>query len=247
MSHSYIFEGENNRVVRSRALNFAKALNCGNAEPCGVCLSCRTVESGNHPDTFFVTGTKQSGAGVDDIRTQVLLPMAHEPFMYRYKVFIIDKAETLTPAAQNALLKTIEEPAPYGVFLFIAAHRYNFLPTLLSRCVVRKTGGTSETVDSDLKALAEDIAGRAEDMDLYDAFALYPKLEPLEKDELKDFLDLLYIEYGRKITGTAEPKKLWFDSAAAILKAKQAISQNGNERLAIELMLAKLTKEGIQI
>ena len=138
MSHAYIWEAEN-------AHEFAKGLNCLNNEilGCTQCISCKVFESGNHPDTIYVTGTKPSSIGVDDVREQIILPMATKPFRYKYKVFIVENAETLTPQAQNALLKTIEEPAPYGVFLFVCKHVHNFLPTLMSRCV-RKRGGNKE-------------------------------------------------------------------------------------------------------
>jgi len=263
VGHAYIFEGEENAVTRSFALDFAKGLNCLEANDtvfdsgtrltsgCN-CLSCRTFDSANHPDTIFVTGTKQKGIGVDDVRAQVLLPMAHKPFRYNYKVFIVDKAETLTPAAQNALLKTIEEPAPYGFFLFITTHTHNFLPTVLSRCVIRKVrGGQNISIDVDpaLKSLAEDIAARVGGLDVYDAFALYRHFEPLSKEAVQQLLDLLYTEFGRKISHAAEtgqpPEQTWFNSAAAITKTKQILAQNGNAQLAIELMLNKMQREPI--
>ncbi|MCL2215843.1 MAG: hypothetical protein FWB91_02360 [Defluviitaleaceae bacterium] len=244
MSHAYIFEGEG----REAALNFAKGLNCvlSESSPCGECLSCRTFDSFNHPDTIFVSGTKQKGIGVGDVREQVLMPMAHKPFKYKYKVFIVDKAETLTPAAQNALLKTIEEPAPYGFFLFIAAHSFNFLPTMLSRCVLKKVrGGNGFSPHApDLESLAEDIAAKAEGADIYDAFALYRLFESLSKDSVPQVLDILYGIYGQKISRAAKagqaPQETWFNAVAAITKTKKILAGNGNAQLAIELMLNEM-------
>jgi UDP-N-acetylenolpyruvoylglucosamine reductase len=120
---AYIFEGEDTAAVKKAASEFAKEFNCQHREgeaPCNKCTSCRTFQSGNHPDTFYVAATETKSIGVGDVRAQVIDEMATRPFSYRYKVFIIDKAETLTPAAQNALLKTMEEPAPFGVFLLLA-------------------------------------------------------------------------------------------------------------------------------
>jgi len=253
--HAYIFEGENTVSVREKGMAFAKGLNCSapilnqDPTPCGVCLSCRTFESGNHPDTFHINGTKQSGIGVEDIRTQVILPMAYKPFMYKHKVFIVDKAETLTPAAQNALLKTIEEPAPYGVFLFFAANTHNFLPTMLSRCAVKKIRERGDAVsDKTLEDMANELSDTLSDMDLYDAFMQYRKVEPLlDKEALRYLLDLMYASFGAKITGAVnnkqEPKKVWFESTSAITRTKQVLAQNGNTQLALELMFSKMCNE----
>lgn len=250
---AYIFEGEDTAAVKNRALAFAKRLNCGAAgeNACGhydldydvesgaccspqKCLSCRTFESGNHPDTIFVRGTKQSGIGVDDVREQIVIPMASKPFKYKHKVFITERADTLTPAAQNALLKTIEEPAPYGVFLFLAANTFNFLPTVISRCVVKKIRGSAAAGNSDLRKLAEEITAACETADIPEAFALYRKIEPIfkeNKNALQEFLNTLYVLCGEKKN---------FAAADAIIQTKKILSQNGNTQLAIELLLLKM-------
>jgi hypothetical protein len=232
MSHAYIFEGENRASVKSRALHLAKGLNCEHEnDPCGTCLSCRVFESGNHPDTFYVSGTKKTGIGVEDVREQIIMPMAVKPFKYKHKVFIVENADTLTPAAQNALLKTIEEPAPYGVFLFLAANTYNFLPTVLSRCVVKKIHGGAVDTSPEIEALAQEIFTALGSADIPETFALYRKIEPLDKDSLQEFLAALYVLCGRA-------KK--FNAAKAISQTKKILSQNANSQLAIELMLLKM-------
>ena len=245
VGHAYILEGGlPDRLAVGRI--FAKGLNCLQGDACGECLSCRVFESGNHPDIFFVNGTKATGIGVDDVRDQIVLPMMTQPFKYKHKIFIVDKAETLTPAAQNALLKTIEEPAPYGVFLFLAAHTHNLLPTLLSRCVLVKLGEKLPKPDQDLQALAEEIASTIAGMDIFETMALYRRIEPYKesRESAKQLLDMIYLSYAKRITGAAavgdSPHKLWFDSIAAIRHAKQVLTQNGNFQLAMELMLLKL-------
>ncbi|MCL2403994.1 MAG: hypothetical protein FWC92_00465 [Defluviitaleaceae bacterium] len=251
VGHAYIIEGGlPDRINIGHA--FAKRLNCLDALPgsisaCDTCLSCRVLESGNHPDIFFVKGTKATGIGVDDVRDQIVSPMATQPFKYRYKVFIIDKAETLTPAAQNALLKTIEEPAPYGVFLFLAAHVHTLLPTLLSRCVLVKLGETEDIPDLEAQALAEEIASTIADMDVLDAILLYRRFEPYKesRESTANMLDMLYLSYARRVTQAAlmgeKIQNIWYDSIAAIQHTKQVLAQNGNFQLAIELMLLKLS------
>lgn len=139
ISHAYIISGGEGLGKKTLANTFAKALQCQSfhLDACGVCPSCHAFDSGNHPDIFYVKGTKAS-LGVDDIRKQVLEEAVIKPYKYPYKIFVIDKADTMTAQAQNALLKTLEEPPNYGVFLLLASNMNQFLPTVLSRCVVLK-------------------------------------------------------------------------------------------------------------
>ena len=256
--------------VRAKALEFAKSLNCekgqgvdanppgynkgvsdGIPSPAGgvCCTGCRVFETGNHPDTIFVKCTKQSGIGVDDVRRQILIPVSIKPFKYKYKVFIVDNADTLTPAAQNALLKTIEEPAPYGVFLFLAANTHNFLPTVLSRCVVKKIhsagGKATQESGADLRSLANEIISDVGGTDTVGAFALYRRVEPFakDKDALREFLNHLYIGYGEKIRNTVQAgqQPAFLSVATAITNTRRILEQNGNVRLALELMFLKMT------
>jgi DNA polymerase III delta prime subunit len=246
---AYIYEGEDTKTVRNHALAFAKSLNCeaseGNSEHCN-CLSCRTFDSRNHPDTFFIKGTKQSGIGVEDVRDAIILPMSTKPFKYKHKVFIVESP--LTPQAQNALLKTIEEPPDYGVFLFLGS-THGFLPTVLSRCVIKKFHGEPSGEDENeeipaIRRLAEEILQAAQGADIPEAFALYRKIEPLDKNALQEFLNSLYIHYGKKInaaTQTGQPPQNWLNAPSVIAHTKQILAQNGNTQLAIELMLLQLS------
>jgi hypothetical protein len=186
-----------------------------------------------NPDIFFVRGTKQSGIGVDDVREQIVKPAATRPFKFPYKIFIVENAETLLPAAQNALLKTIEEPAPYGIFLFIAPHTFNFLPTVLSRCQVRRNSQNIpfddlvESCRGQSASLADEVLQNLEDADITHAFAAYRFVEKLEKSELGAFLDSLYVLCGNKRL---------LHACDEIVKTKKILSQNGNTQLAMELL-----------
>ena len=249
MSHAQILVGEADSV-RALANTLAKGINCLDTKdpetPCGQCISCKVFETGNHPDTFYVTKTKQNSIGVDDVREQLIEPMATKPYGYNYKVFIIDKAETLTPAAQSALLKTIEEPAPYGFFLFLAPNAHNFLPTVLSRCHLRKIYGKVNE-DAQLQALANEIADTVQNLDIVDAFALYRKFEPYKesKETLLALLDALYRAHGERIAHCSRagqmPPDIWLGAVSAIAHTKNVLSQNGNTQLAIELLMTKLS------
>jgi len=250
VSQSQILVGDMDNV-RALAAILAKGVNCLNSgdpnQPCGKCQSCKVFDSGNHPDTFYVTKTERASIGVDDVREQIIAPMSTKPFSYKHKVFIIDKADTLTDAAQSALLKTIEEPAPYGFFLFLAPSEHSFLPTILSRSFLRKVGGQqSVSMDTKMQQFANNLADTIHNLDTYSAFAMYKKFDEYKenKETLQQLLDAIYLAYGHKIS-SASPGQIpeaWLNAASVISRTKQVISQNGNTQLAIELMLAKLSK-----
>lgn len=137
VSHAYIFHGEEGMGKKTLALAFAKTLQCDEKQsnPCNSCKSCKQSEGGNHPDILWITHEKAS-IGVDDIRTQVNADIHIKPYQGQYKIYIIDSADKMTENAQNALLKTIEEPPKYVIILLLACSTQNLLPTILSRCVV---------------------------------------------------------------------------------------------------------------
>ena len=137
VSHAYIFNGEDGTGKNMLAKLFAKALQCeaGYGDSCGMCRSCRQVDSGNQPDIRWVTHEKPSSIGVDEIREQVNNDIAIKPYSSKYKIYIIDEAQKMTPQAQNALLKTIEEPPSYGVIMLLTDNAQQLLPTISSRCV----------------------------------------------------------------------------------------------------------------
>jgi len=141
VSHAYILAGEDGSGKNMLADAFAKALQCesriDNRDDCGVCRSCLQAESGNHPDIIRVTHEKAS-IGVDDVRIQINNDILIKPYSSHYKIYIIDEAERLTEQAQNALLKTIESPPPYGIILLLTNNLNSLLPTILSRCVTLK-------------------------------------------------------------------------------------------------------------
>ena len=136
ISHSYIINGESGSGKKLTAAIFAETLQCEDKgiNPCGLCKSCIQAESGNHPDIIWVTHEKYS-IGVDDIRNQLNNNISIKPYSGPYKIYIIPDADKMTEQAQNALLKTIEEPPEYAVILLLTNNVDNLLPTILSRCV----------------------------------------------------------------------------------------------------------------
>lgn len=137
VSHSYIFTGEAGSGKKLLATTFAMTLQCeeGGTEPCQKCDSCKKAIGKNHPDIIMVNHEKPGTITIDEIREQVIHDVAIKPYCSPHKIYIIPDAEMMTPQAQNALLKTIEEPPEYAVIMFLTTNADALLPTIQSRCV----------------------------------------------------------------------------------------------------------------
>lgn len=142
VSHAYILNGERGSGKRLLANLFAMSLQCQNrakdGEACGKCQSCKQAQSGNQPDIIKVTHEKPNTISVDDIRTQVNNDIVIKPYSSKYKIYIIPEADLMSAQAQNALLKTIEEPPEYAVIMLLTENAEALLPTIRSRCVMMK-------------------------------------------------------------------------------------------------------------
>lgn len=138
VSHAYIINGERSSGKEFVAKVFAAALQCekGGTEPCGECHSCIQAKSGSQPDIIFVAHDKPNTIGVEDIRTQINSDIGIKPYSSPRKIYIMNEGEKMTVQAQNALLKTLEEPPEYAVILILTTNVEALLPTILSRCVV---------------------------------------------------------------------------------------------------------------
>ncbi len=138
VSHAYMINGEKSSGKEFIARIFAMTLQCEKQgmEPCNECHSCKQALSGNQPDIIYVSHEKPNTISVDDIRSQVNNDVAIKPYSSKYKIYIINEAEKMTPQAQNAILKTLEEPPAYAVILLLVSNVNTLLPTILSRCVM---------------------------------------------------------------------------------------------------------------
>ena len=138
VSHAYIINGERCAGKEFIAHVFAMALQCERQEeePCQECHSCKQALSGNQPDIIKVMHEKPNTIGVEDIRTQINGTIAIKPYSSPRKIYIMNEGEKMTVQAQNALLKTLEEPPEYAVILILTTNVNALLPTILSRCVV---------------------------------------------------------------------------------------------------------------
>ena len=138
LSHAYIIEGAGGSGKKTLAQALCAALVCEHRDgvefPCRTCLSCRKVFERNSPDVICIGRGDKASIGVDDVRflrSDALVP----PNDGENKVYVIQDADTMTDAAQNALLLTLEEPPPYVLFLLLCENAASLLETVRSRAV----------------------------------------------------------------------------------------------------------------
>ncbi|MFN8498200.1 MAG: DNA polymerase III subunit delta' [Anaerolineae bacterium] len=185
-AHAYLFVGPPNVGKTTLALAFAQALLCDSPEaraagvPCGVCASCRRVAALKHPNLRVIEpdGAAGDDAGdgegggerktrkaasrgqikIDTVR-EVQREMSLRPYQGDYRVVILSRADSMNEAAENALLKTLEEPPPYGVLILTAEDADSLLPTTVSRCQGVTVGLTpSAEMGAALRARGVDAA-----------------------------------------------------------------------------------------
>ena len=132
LAHAYLFCGPRGTGKTSTAKLLAKTINCtGENKPCGKCENCMDIQNSSHPDVIELDGATNNG--VDEIR-ELVDRVKYAPMQGKYKVYIIDEVHMITANAFNALLKTLEEPPEYCIFILCTTEPHKVLPTIVSRC-----------------------------------------------------------------------------------------------------------------
>ena len=196
IAHAYLFSGPRGVGKTSSARLLAKALNCEqgpSAHPCGECASCAEITSGNNVDVIEIDGA--SNTSVNDIRAikeEVLFP----PQSSRYKIYIIDEVHMLSTSAFNALLKTIEEPPEYIIFIFATTELQKVPATIRSRCQQFRFQLIGQNLIKDcLRSAAEDLNIKADEDALFwiakeatgsmrDAYTLFDQVAAFSGDHI---------------------------------------------------------------
>jgi DNA polymerase III subunit delta' len=160
---SLIFSGPEGVGKRLTALATAQALNClspdsGTGEgfefdACGTCAACRRIARGVHPDVSVLVPGETGSIKIEQVR-EAIEQAAYRPFEGKRRVVVIDEADALVPQAQNALLKTLEEPGPASVFILLSARSDALLATVRSRCSRMRFGRLAESEVASLLARA---------------------------------------------------------------------------------------------
>lgn len=134
LAHAYLFTGPRGTGKTTTARLLAKTVNCTNPrddEPCNVCQQCREITAGTSFNVIEIDAASNRGIdNIRELREKVMMP----PSTGRYKIYILDEAHMLTTEAFNALLKTLEEPPDYAIFVLATTDVHKMLPTVLSRC-----------------------------------------------------------------------------------------------------------------
>ena len=251
LGHAFLLEGEDASLLLETARRTAQRVLCEKGTACGTCESCRAALSGNHPDIITVTHEKPDTLSVGEIRRQLVDDIEIRPYRSARKIYLVPDAGKMNPQAQNAILKTLEEPPAYGLILLLADNRSRFLPTVLSRLVVLRC----EEGDRLLMLLRHLRAADASELARAASELKADGCPPEEALEMLSGLirDLLAVKSGAQTAlrfpeadalaedwaerlGWGEADRLF----ASLQEAKARLKANGNADVTIELFLLQL-------
>lgn len=227
--HSYLVCGENNEDKDALIDTLAAAMICENGEsaPCGICRSCKKSMRKHHPDIIRIAPP----AGKRDIPVDIVRSIRAEaivlPNEAEHKVFIIENADFMNPSAQNAFLKTLEEPPIHARFILSVENPSALLDTVRSRCAELRIRSESSVDDGFSTALAAQFLDSLSRSNLEIAEFTY-SLEKLDRDKMLDFINAAKcVTVNRLRAGAIAPQKA-FHVISILDKASKHMKFNVN-------------------
>lgn len=244
IAHGYIFSGHRGIGKTTIARILAMALNCQSsdrpvAEPCGVCDSCREIREGSVGSMNVIEIDAATNRGIDEVRSIIATAEGQPASGIRYRIFILDEAHQVTDAAFNALLKTLEEPPPWVVFMMATTQPEDIPQTIRSRCQHFSFHAVRfDDIVGQLKSIAQKEGIQVDD----DAVAV---LAEAGDGSMRDALSImdqaiaccgmtLTLEVVRGLVGTV--------SSELLERVMQAVHQNSSEE--VLRIIDKLVVEG---
>lgn len=246
ISHSWLFCGPSAEDLKSLALAFAQTLQCtgrslDTADACMTCRSCRQAMDQNHPDIKIWTHKKPKTFSVDEVR-ELISDVYIRPYQSERKIYIIPDAHLMNAPAQNALLKTLEEPPEYIVIILLSNSADAMLETILSRCQTIELAAGDADYDPALRRYALNILTQVPDWDLVRIREVVKELAQykLQADSLFEiftawYRDILYFKAALREDGLLFP-----DSISRIRAASAAMSYAGIQAVLQDIRTASL-------
>ena len=275
VSHAYLITGDGASGKDRIAAAFAQTLQCASlrerlaeitsldeVDACGTCRSCRQAADGNMPDLTVWSHEKPKSFSVEDVRNLVT-DVQIRPFESSRKVYILPDAHLMTPEAQNALLKTLEEPPSYVVLILLSDSADAMLETIRSRCVLIDLETTGAVPSEELSQFALPLLSRIRSMQLSDISSAVAELTA-RRQSAGDLLDLFTVWYrdvlyfkasqdaGGLLLGdwVQEIRRAASESSyegiqtvlGAVSTARLRLAANVNYELTMELMLLTMSE-----
>ncbi len=248
VSHAWLFCGPSAAELKTLALAFAATIQCtertpDQADACMMCKSCRQAMDENHPDIRIWTHDKPKTFSVQEVR-DLVSDVYIRPYESEHKVYIVPDAHLMNAAAQNALLKTLEEPPEYVLIILLANSADAMLETILSRCQTIELAAGAPDPDPALSSIAENILTHISGWNLEQIHAMVKALEPfkVQADLLLEiftawYRDVLYFKAAYDADGILDSAHL-----SQIRSQAGAMSYDG-----LQTVISDIRKAGLRL